>query len=168
MTPGRYRFRCPFISLTSRSQTGILAERRGGDFGPYGGNVTDEEQHDRELIRQALTILNDINESDEPMPTAIGAMIGCAGSLAKGGELPGGELCQGAILCLFGERGSQTNRLVGAFNPIVAYGGLVDAMFEVRTATEIEATKETIQSFVGDAQAALADIEKQVTHPTDH
>jgi hypothetical protein len=130
--------------------------------------VTDEERADRAIIRDALTELIEFNETGKAMSRGLGGLIGCAYAAMKGGTIPDGEELGGAIVCMIGVRGSQTTEMVGAFNPILAYGALIDAMFEVRTASEIEATQATIKSFVGDAQAALADIEKQVTHPTDH
>ncbi len=129
--------------------------------------MTKEETSDRELIREALTKLLEFNENSKPLSKALGGLIGCAYSAAKGGMTEGEEL-EGAIVCMMGKRGSQTTEMVGALNPVWAYGSLIDAMFEVRTVAEMDNTQAAIKSFVGNAQAALASIEKEITKPDEH
>ena len=130
--------------------------------------MPEEKRSDRELIRAALTKLHEINENGEPMSGGLGGLIGCACAAARGGTMPDGEELEGAIICMIGSRGSQNTEMVGALNPIMAYGSLVDAIFDVREKWAMEETKQAVKSFVGDAQAALASIEKDLTKPDEH
>lgn len=119
----------------------------------------------RDLIRAALTKLNEYNEDDK-LTGAVQGLIVSANEAAKNGI--GGEIPAGAIVVIIGEGGSHHVELCGGFNSIVAYGSMVDAILEVFLVSQEQKANKVIKSFVGDMKTAAAQIEKSITNPTDH
>jgi len=123
------------------------------------------ETVERDVIRAALTHVNELNEDDK-LPGAIRGMIESASEAARKGI--SGEKSAGAIVVIIGDEGSHHVELCGGFNPVVAYGAMVDAILEVFVTVQEQRANKVIKSFVGDVETAAAQIEKSISNPTDH
>ena len=130
--------------------------------------MPNDKIEDRTIIADAIANLKTLTENNE-LNAALMAVVVSVNEAAKTGVLTETfEPCEGTILALFGEQGSHHIEMSGGFNPVTAYGVLVDAIFDIFVKVREADTEKIVKSFVGDIEASAAMIHKAVTKPTDH
>lgn len=130
--------------------------------------MPNDKIEDRAVIADAIASLKTLTEKNE-LPAALMAVVVSVNEAAKTGVLTETfEACEGTILVLFGEKGSHHIDMAGGFNPVTAYGVLVDGILDIFVKVREADTEKIVKSFVGDIEASAAQIQKAVTNPTDH